>query len=113
MSGRAQSDDGTMQTMVRRLTAAQFIARSEQVALLDGVLDRVTRTRGGDVLLVGGEAGVGKSRLVTEFLERARQENWLTLIGRCVENGELVMPLAPIADLLRDLAKQTPGAELA
>jgi len=60
------------------------------------------------VLLLGGEAGVGKSRLVAEFLGRVQDADATTVAiqGSCLELAESVLPLAPLAGLLRDLARQ-------
>ena len=58
------------------------------------------------VVLVQGEAGIGKSRLVSEFAARQRAEGWLVLSGRCVEVSGSELPLAPIAELVRDAIRQ-------
>jgi len=60
------------------------------------------------VVLLGGEAGVGKTRLVHEFLRRvlADDPTTLTLEGECLELAQSVLPLAPLVGLLRDLARQ-------
>ncbi|MDX2560770.1 adenylate/guanylate cyclase domain-containing protein [Streptomyces sp. TX20-6-3] len=48
-----------------------FVGRRHELALMDQALDRVARSRRGDRLVVGGEAGQGKTRLVREWLHRA------------------------------------------
>ncbi|MER5963669.1 adenylate/guanylate cyclase domain-containing protein [Streptomyces sp. NPDC002057] len=48
-----------------------FVGRTRELALMEQVLDRVVRNRRGDRLVVGGEAGQGKTRLVREWLQRA------------------------------------------
>ncbi|WP_435971599.1 adenylate/guanylate cyclase domain-containing protein [Streptomyces sp. Qhu_M48] len=48
-----------------------FVGRTRELALMEQALDRVVRTRRGDRLVVGGEAGQGKTRLVREWLQRA------------------------------------------
>ncbi|WSV37110.1 AAA family ATPase [Streptomyces sp. NBC_01077] len=48
-----------------------FVGRGRELALLDQALDRVVRTRRVDRLVVSGEAGQGKTRLVREWLHRA------------------------------------------
>ncbi|WP_395728092.1 AAA family ATPase [Nakamurella sp.] len=94
--------------MRRRTSSSRFIGRAEQIGLFDDVLSDLTTgvDAGGHVLLIGGEAGVGKSRLVDEWAARARSAGAPALRGWCVEHGDAVMPLAPIADLLRDAAAQ-------
>ena len=58
-----------------------------------------------EVLLVGGDAGVGKSTLV---LEGARRGGAEIVCGRCVPMGGELIPLAPLVDLLRDVRRTQP-----
>ena len=53
------------------------------------------------VTLVSGDAGVGKTRLVTELAAKARERGFAVLSGRCAELGDAV-PYLPLADALRD-----------
>jgi DNA-binding CsgD family transcriptional regulator len=55
------------------------------------------------VALVGGDAGVGKTRLVTELSAEARDSGFTVLTGRCAELADTV-PYLPLADALRDAA---------
>jgi DNA-binding CsgD family transcriptional regulator/tetratricopeptide (TPR) repeat protein len=57
------------------------------------------------VVLVGGEAGVGKTRLVEEAAERARASGARVLTGSCVELGGEGLPLSPVVDALRTLTR--------
>jgi DNA-binding CsgD family transcriptional regulator/tetratricopeptide (TPR) repeat protein len=72
------------------------------------------RTRDGEpaIALVGGEAGVGKSRLVGELAGAASAAGFRVLTGQCIELGEEGLPLAPLVDALRSLARDMPGDEL-
>jgi predicted ATPase len=70
---------------------------------------------GGDAAfaLIGGEAGVGKTRLAGEFAAKASEAGFTVLVGHCIELGAEGLPLAPLVDALRALARSTPPAELA
>jgi DNA-binding CsgD family transcriptional regulator/tetratricopeptide (TPR) repeat protein len=57
-------------------------------------------------LLVGGEAGVGKSRLVSEFSSRARAAGARVVTGECLELGADGLPFAPFTAMLRDLVRE-------
>ena len=57
------------------------------------------------VLLVGGEAGIGKSTLVRHAAGQAGAGLYL---GRCVHLGGEVIPLAPLVDLLRQVRGAAP-----
>ncbi len=65
-------------------------------------LDRARAAHGG-ALLVSGEAGIGKSRVVRAMRERARSLGFLTLQGACFE-ADRARPYGPILDLVRGLA---------
>ncbi len=54
---------------------------------------------------VGGESGVGKTRLLREFEPRARAGSARVLLGQCLELGGAQIPYAPIVSALRPLAR--------
>ena len=54
------------------------------------------------VVLIGGDAGIGKSTLVAEGARRAGVD---MVVGRCVPMAGEVMPLAPLAELLRNVRR--------
>ncbi len=54
-------------------------------------------------MIITGEAGVGKSRIVTELTRRARERGCRALVGRCVEFGEEIWPFAALRELLAGL----------
>src|SRR5262249_17845090 len=76
-----------------------------QQARLLGVLDELASGRGRSVL-VAGEAGMGKSRLVTYAREEAAARGIALVQGTCFENDS-ARPYAPFAGLLRDVAGRT------
>ena len=91
---------------VRRVSSPTFVGRAEQLAGFDEAL---ARAAGGEpsLLLVAGESGVGKSRLVAEFATRARAAGARVLSGECFELGEGELPYAPIVSALRELSRET------
>ncbi|MEX1170434.1 MAG: AAA family ATPase [Chloroflexota bacterium] len=90
-----------------RVSSPVFIGRSEALGRLSAALEGA---RGGQSvkLLVSGEAGVGKTRLVTEFTGAARASGALILSGGCIDLGERGVPYAPIVEALRTWARDTP-----
>jgi DNA-binding NarL/FixJ family response regulator len=100
-----------------RITSSAFIGRTRE---LQNLLEIFEASRAAPaVVLLGGEAGVGKTRLVNEFSGRIPEAQ--VLVGACLELGQAVMPLAPLAGILRQLSRtlgpnetrQMYGAELA
>ncbi|GHH68679.1 LuxR family transcriptional regulator [Streptosporangium violaceochromogenes] len=82
----------------RRAHGALF-GRSAELDRLAGVLAAAASGVAG-VALVGGDAGIGKSRLVAELAGRARAGGFAVLAGQCVELGD-ALPYLPLADALR------------
>ena len=62
----------------------------------------LARARGGtgSILLVAGEAGIGKSRLLRETAAEARERGFVVLSGSCFE-ADRAAPFAPLLDLVR------------
>ena len=79
------------------------------MAALEAAFETV-RQGGPAALLIGGEAGVGKTRLISEFTERARTSGARVLAGGCLELGADGLPFGPFTAMLRDLVRET-GAE--
>ncbi|MYS80206.1 helix-turn-helix transcriptional regulator [Embleya scabrispora] len=88
-----------------------FVGRSLEMARFLTALREADEGTPG-VVLVGGEAGVGKTRLLQEFLERAEAQGAVTAVGGCLELGAESLPFAPISAALRTLSRRI-GPELA
>ncbi len=88
-----------------------FVGRRPELSALAAALERALAGEPA-VALVGGEAGVGKTRLVEELGAAATAAGARVLSGACVELGGDRLPLAPLADALRALARSTPEDEL-
>jgi class 3 adenylate cyclase/tetratricopeptide (TPR) repeat protein len=77
----------------------RFVGRQTELALLNTALAQAGAGHG-QVVAVVGEAGVGKSRLVDEFVQAAYTQGWLVLDSAAVSYGQAT-PYFPIRDLLR------------
>src|ERR687892_2211046 len=91
-------------TMANRMTSARFVGRAGQLAELEAALHDAVDKRS-SLVLVAGESGVGKSRLLDELTGRARERGALVLVGDCVELGEGELPYAPLVGALRPLLR--------
>ena len=79
-----------------------LIGRTPVLTNLQSLMDQV-RGGQGQVVLLSGEAGIGKSRLVTEAKIYASAQGFLLLQGNCFPT-DLSYPYAPLLDLLRSVA---------
>lgn len=85
---------------------AQFIGRRAQ---LDVLLERFRATgESGSIVLVEGEAGLGKTRLLREFCRRLQSENAAVALTAFLEYADA--PLAPFAAGVRALLERRPKA---
>jgi DNA-binding NarL/FixJ family response regulator len=99
-TGRTLPYHGAVAT---RVASPAFIGRERELGSLS---DAVARGRAGDavVVLVGGDAGIGKTRLVAEAVDKAREDGSLVLEGGCVSLGSGEgLPFGPIVEALRRL----------
>jgi class 3 adenylate cyclase/tetratricopeptide (TPR) repeat protein len=74
-----------------------FVGRDDAIAMLERAL-AAARAGRGQVALVVGEAGIGKSRLLLEFRQRAGDVTWLQ--GDCISFGQSI-PFLPIVEIVK------------
>ena len=92
----------------RRLQASaargltRFVGRQQELAALQQALERAGAGHG-QVVAVVGEAGVGKSRLVYEFVHSHHTQGWSVLESASVSYGKAT-PYFPVIDLLKRYA---------
>ncbi|MFJ4778416.1 AAA family ATPase [Streptomyces sp. NPDC088762] len=91
-----------------RSVSPVFVGRADELAVLT---DALTRAADGEpqAMLIGGEAGVGKTRLTEEFLSEATRRGAVVAVGGCVEIGAEGLPFAPFSTALRTLHRRLPG----
>ena len=102
--------------MARRPTSPRLVGREAELADLLGAVDSVDPDR--PMILVAGEAGIGKTRLVNEVVRRlegatatAGTSPWIVARGSCLRLAEGELPFAPILEILdaiqdRDLVQR-------
>ncbi len=89
-----------------RVSCSELVGRAAELARLDAALDSIGQASGASVLLIGGEAGIGKTRLITELCVRARGSDYLTAVGACLPVEGRALAYASPVGLLRDLERQ-------
>lgn len=96
-------------TMSANPVSPVFVGRTTELDALDEAL-RTAESGTPAVVLVAGEAGVGKTRLLEEFLARATASGAVTAVGGCIELGAEALPFAPVAAALRMLDTALDGS---
>jgi DNA-binding CsgD family transcriptional regulator len=91
--------------MRARLTSSHLVGRVGELAELELAWQEAAGRRPVLVLL-GGDSGIGKSRLVGEFEHRLSGGDAQVLRGDGVEQGEAELPYAPLLSALRPLVRQ-------
>jgi DNA-binding CsgD family transcriptional regulator/tetratricopeptide (TPR) repeat protein len=80
------------------ITCPVLIGRQLELDALHARIDLAAQGRG-QVVLISGEAGIGKSRLAAEVKSRAQAQGFLVLQGSCFPTDRAA-PYAPLLDLL-------------
>jgi DNA-binding CsgD family transcriptional regulator/tetratricopeptide (TPR) repeat protein len=93
----------------RRISSPLIVGRAEALAALSSALVRAEEGEPAAVL-VSGEAGVGKTRLVREAIGGESGSGAQVLWGECVATGNGELPYAPIVGALRPLARSLQSA---
>ncbi len=91
--------------MATRVSASRLIGRASELAELEAAFDEAA-AGAASLAFLAGESGVGKSRLLHTFLDRARERGGCAIGGECVELGADELPYAPLVAALRGLVRE-------
>lgn len=83
----------------RAMGLSRFVGRDDDIAVLESALQRAISGEG-QVVGVVADAGTGKSRLCSEFLDTCRTRGMTILEGRGVSHGASI-PMLPMLELWR------------
>src|ERR1700685_3654288 len=86
--------------MAQRISSPRFVGRSSELEAFERLVRRAEEGAG-CALMISGEAGIGKSRFLSEIEGRLREARALVLAGDCVEVAEGELAFAPIVAALR------------
>ena len=97
--------------MGQGMRSLRFVGRGDELSRLRGFVEAV---QDGDpaFVLIGGEAGVGKSRLVEALGSYASDQGMRVLRGHCLGLGQSGVPFAPIAEVLRTVVREVDPSRL-
>jgi DNA-binding CsgD family transcriptional regulator len=88
-----------------------LVGRAEELDRLAGLVG--LGTPAGDIrpgaVLLAGDAGVGKTRLLAELRDHAQAEGWRVLVGHCLDFGESALPYLPFSEAFGRLAAESPA----
>src|SRR5262245_15787707 len=97
--------------VARRVSSPIFVGRIVERAALTEALERAAAGRPG-IALIGGEAGVGKTRLLAELGAAAAVTKVTSVTGACIDMAAGTLPYAPFIDVLRGLHRAALTASL-
>jgi DNA-binding CsgD family transcriptional regulator/tetratricopeptide (TPR) repeat protein len=111
IGARPSSPRARLQGVPERVSSSRFVGRRVELTRLEEAWKSAVADERSAVMLVGGEAGVGKSRLVGELTARV-PDPALVLVGQCFDLADRALPFGPIVQVLRMLHRTLDQATL-
>ncbi len=96
------------------VTTAPLVGRDaelEDLTLRLGIVasgDARSARPGGGIVLLAGDAGVGKTRLLTALRDRALDLGWQVVAGHCLDFADSALPYLPFSEILGRLQASVP-----
>ena len=104
------ADAARIASVPGRVSSPAFIGRLAEQRRLRAAFDGAVAGTPA-VVLIGGEAGVGKTRLVEVLATDVLEQGGRVVAGACLELVERSLPYGPVVQVLRQLARTMPPAE--
>lgn len=95
---------------IERITRGRLVAREQELAEANRTWHKALDGEG-QVLLISGEPGIGKTRLTQDLVVRAKANRALVLMGECYAEGGA--PYAPIARIVEQILANYSASQLA
>jgi DNA-binding CsgD family transcriptional regulator/tetratricopeptide (TPR) repeat protein len=95
-----------------RISSVEFVGRAAELDRLASAFKSAAAEGCATTVLLGGEAGVGKTRLVAELAARVRESEGLVLAGSCLDLTNSALPFGPVVQALRSLQRSLDPATL-
>jgi DNA-binding CsgD family transcriptional regulator/tetratricopeptide (TPR) repeat protein len=93
----------------RRVSCPDFVGRAEELRILTAAIDAAVAGTAATVL-VGGDAGIGKTRFVGEVSARARDRGAVVATGACLPMEGGGLPYGPVMAIIGHLVRQFEGS---
>lgn len=103
---------GAMMVPVPAHSSLTMVGRDDELAEAISVLDDAVRAAEEDapqrVVLLSGDAGVGKTRLLRSLRDHALEAGWQVLAGHCLDFADSALPYLPFSEVLGRIAADHP-----
>ncbi len=99
--------DGMMGDVpVEHFSTLPLVGRDSELADLASLVG-IGEDPSASAVLLAGDAGVGKTRLLTELRDRAVDAGWRVLVGHCLDFGDSALPYLPFSEILGRLTAES------
>ena len=85
-----------------RMELFPLVGRKKELGILAGAAEGAAKGKKEAIVLVTGDAGVGKSRLIYEFYHTIKEKNYFWHTGRCLSFGTNI-PFLPFVSLVKSI----------
>ncbi len=85
-----------------------LVGRERELQRLLDELSIASPSGGRDSMLIGGDAGVGKTRLLHELAARATAAGWQVVVGHCLDFSDSALPYLPWSEIIGRLTRSQP-----
>src|SRR3954453_11270541 len=105
------TEHGIMDGVAVHTTSRTLIGRDAELTEIASLLG-VRSSRGAFAepmhVVLSGDAGVGKTRLLVELRDLAVAEGWRVVAGHCLDFGDSALPYLPFSEVLGRLQNELP-----
>jgi DNA-binding CsgD family transcriptional regulator len=107
-TGAPMSVGTDMMDCVSTVSMAPLVGRDAELEELTLRLGISASASGGGIVLLAGDAGVGKTRLLTALRDLAVDNGWQVVAGHCLDFADSALPYLPFSEILGRLETSSP-----
>jgi DNA-binding CsgD family transcriptional regulator/tetratricopeptide (TPR) repeat protein len=86
-----------------------LVGRADELDRLAELVGLGSPGKSSGAVLLAGDAGVGKTRLLAELRDQAAVAGWRVIVGHCLDFGDTALPYLPFSEAFGRLAVESPG----